>query len=764
MMETIPEEEENCSQEGKVIYLQLKAIPIVLSKKIKDRQNVDNETAIIENIGDKSFGNNKSDLSNLQNFQQRTEVKHNSEILLSIPVEIRSNIVNEQQKAIKDKTLERESEPQGFEMNRTGTDTLWLFFFLSFSFAWLCLGFYVGASSKTTSFFSTHSSYKKECPSSDKRFLMHFSLANYFKNAVISSLTDLFILSKFCPTGKVCVAECPTKIWTAELFLKHILPFNQSLIQPNLICVRDEIKKNITTLDILEDFVNKNLCMREYSPNVPVLNLCLPYEFLMNLTATKFKWNVVINIAELIYLCMLENLLFLQIIFTSTCLLLMIYVCLLQWIAAPLWWFSTISFLFCSMIAFIYTALGYFGIESNDLLKHYKVWFIEGGSVLSLISFILAAILFLVVIKKVVDLIRLKHYINPGLILIKESCKIIRQTKGSLFFIFLVIHLYFGLALWAWNVVICLLNDSNQDYQIQNLNILPCNCTGEYQNAIEGNKCRPEKFYQFCSNCICSKPDEIKLYFVVAIQIFNVFAVIWTIFFIHTFSKMVLAYSLCRWYYNIDKKELLPFLIITSTKTIVRYHLGTAAYGSFGILQSAICKIIMVLKMCPNLKHLTCSIDMKVSAPMHKYSLISCAVHGTDMKNSTEKLCSSIVQDEGWKGLNKVTQKILNLIKWIICCVLMILLFFIPNKKTYCLEIAHHFLYFCIYLISTIYVQVCKIVAESLMYCYIQDQNSKNKRKLIPEGLKNFFEKQESLSCKNIQDQDSYGIWASMTN
>ncbi|CAH1402976.1 unnamed protein product [Nezara viridula] len=759
MMETIPEEEQSCTSDGKVIYLQLWAVPVALSKTTERRKSDGFNTIVIGDI---------EEYSNQNNIQQSIEVNHKSEILLSTSTEIKKNygidpkinscnIVNEEQITDLGKTLECKSGPQDFKNSRKSTDLLWLFFFLSFAFSWLCLGVYVGATSNTTSFLSTYGSYKEECYSNDKKYLMYFGLANYFKNTVFSSLTDIYIKSKFCPTGKACVSKCPTTIWTAELFLKRILPFNYSLIQGSLICVNDRVKNNITTLHELEDIVNKNLCARDYSFNLPVLNLCLPFELMISWIANQFKLSVVINVAELFYLCVLENVMYLQILFSSSCLILIIYVFLLRWIAAPLLKISIIGFILFAIIGFIFTALGYFGIESKGSFKFYKISFIQEGSYFSLICVILAAIFLLVVIKKVFDLIRLKNYIKPALMLITETCNILLQIKGSLFFIFIIIHAYLALVIWAWNIVISLMSDSNLDCKIHNQYNLPCNCTGEYQNAIEGNKCHPENFTQFCSNCICYKPSVIKFYFVMVLRIFNVLAVIWTIMFIYAFSKMMLAYSLYTWYNNADKKELPPSLVISSTKTILKYHMGTAAYGSFGILQTVIHKIIVVIRLCPKFKHI-CPFNINLPAPVDKYSLIISAVNGTGLKNSTEKINSKIIEDGGRKRLNKTTQKILNIMKWTICLTLIIFLFLIPHEETFCLEIALWLLCFCIYLISTVYIQVCKIVADSLVYCYIQDQNSKSKmKKMIPESLKSFFENQESFSCENHQDQDSSG-------
>ncbi|KAL3318251.1 hypothetical protein Ciccas_003084 [Cichlidogyrus casuarinus] len=66
-----------------------------------------------------------------------------------------------------------------------------------------------------------------------------------------------------------------------------------------------------------------------------------------------------------------------------------------------------------------------------------------------------------------------------------------------------------------------------------------------------------------------------------ALHAYNFFMFLWVIGFIEAMSQMTLAGAFCNWYWTMDKKTI-PCCPITKSSCIAaRYHMGTAAFGSF---------------------------------------------------------------------------------------------------------------------------------------------------------------------------------------
>ncbi|XP_063592712.1 choline transporter-like protein 4 [Penaeus indicus] len=77
------------------------------------------------------------------------------------------------------------------------------------------------------------------------------------------------------------------------------------------------------------------------------------------------------------------------------------------------------------------------------------------------------------------------------------------------------------------------------------------------------------------------------------VQIYNVFGLFWSMFFISAFGEMVLAGAFASWYWAFDKSKDVPSLPVTySFGRTLRYHIGTLAFGSLII---AIVRMIRVI-------------------------------------------------------------------------------------------------------------------------------------------------------------------------
>ena len=62
--------------------------------------------------------------------------------------------------------------------------------------------------------------------------------------------------------------------------------------------------------------------------------------------------------------------------------------------------------------------------------------------------------------------------------------------------------------------------------------------------------------------------------------LYNLFGLLWGLFFVSAFGQMVMAGSFAGWYWTRDKKKLPDWLVCSSVTRTLRYHIGTLAFGS----------------------------------------------------------------------------------------------------------------------------------------------------------------------------------------
>ena len=62
---------------------------------------------------------------------------------------------------------------------------------------------------------------------------------------------------------------------------------------------------------------------------------------------------------------------------------------------------------------------------------------------------------------------------------------------------------------------------------------------------------------------------------------FNLFAIIWVMFFMNDLCFSILSGTFSSWYWTYHKSDVSFFSLLISFKTIIVYHLGSIAFGSF---------------------------------------------------------------------------------------------------------------------------------------------------------------------------------------
>ena len=76
-------------------------------------------------------------------------------------------------------------------------------------------------------------------------------------------------------------------------------------------------------------------------------------------------------------------------------------------------------------------------------------------------------------------------------------------------------------------------------------------------------------------------------------QLFNLFMLLWGLFFLSALEELVMAGAFSAWYWTFNKKDDLPTVPLSlSVWRAFRYHLGTLAFGSLII---AIIRFIRIM-------------------------------------------------------------------------------------------------------------------------------------------------------------------------
>lgn len=124
-----------------------------------------------------------------------------------------------------------------------------------------------------------------------------------------------------------------------------------------------------------------------------------------------------------------------------------------------------------------------------------------------------------------------------------------------------------------------------------------CQCSMEVNYTI-GNLCKPDLFYKYChehnGSCFsmsCLLNDITTPTYIYYLYIVHLAGFIWLYLFIIDFKKIVIASTYATWYWTLCKTNIPYFITITSMCRVIKYHLGTVAFGSAII---TICRLFRI--------------------------------------------------------------------------------------------------------------------------------------------------------------------------
>jgi choline transporter-like protein 2/4/5 len=484
--------------------------------------------------------------------------------------------------------------------NRSCTDIICLLLFLIFIGCWAGIAIYAFTSGDPYTLLVPRDSAGSRCGLDhnvkDKPYLFFFDLTKCFGPTV--PFTG-------CPTTQVCVKECPSEYFYFP---------NQEEEFRKLICSYD-----VTPTDKIEakDAVEKKKCAEWYLKSQPFEKRCIPIlndEVVNNITSTVNDMNpekLLSSVKNIKALSQVEQIgqnvvddlinswwkiLIGVAIAVATCI---IYIVIMRWLAALMVWLSLVGVLALLISAVYFTTRKYIELKNDPILDDtddknvFESYATKKDTwlVLLIISSIALAIVLLI-------LIFLRKRILLAIALVKEGSKAVSSVTSVLFFP--LFPWIFQLAVIAFTICVALYlaTTGEPQYKIRGMANSTCPCSA--QGYKDGMICEPEKFaqdcmteqYNLCSNVTCKFIAMNNPVLYPYLQAFNLLAFLWGSFFVSALGQMILASVFATWYWTFRKSNLPFFAVLDATCRVLRYHIGTLAFGSLII---TICRLIRIM-------------------------------------------------------------------------------------------------------------------------------------------------------------------------
>ncbi|XP_075226187.1 choline transporter-like 2 [Lycorma delicatula] len=675
--------------------------------------------------------------------------------------------------------LQHEPEFTGPRGRRSCTDIICLLLFIVALVVWILVGRYAYLNGDPNKLIVPADSEGRRCGQdsgvSGKPYLLFFDL---------TQCATPNVLFDGCATTQLCVEKCPDTEWTAYVYINEMKPFDASEVQNKLICKTRDIALTVTDVEKLKVVINNGQCAPWYLPSNEVYGRCLPSldeikkeQSLLDISQTSVdqimfstdavqKLSTINEVFERVVEDLMNTWQYIVIGLVIAVIVSLLYITMLRWLAGLMIWISllaiTILLGFAVYICFIKYQY-YSAHEKTDqpfpgkrTLRTMIKDFFSKKSTWAVLS-IFSAVLFIIA---VLVLIFLRQRISIAITLIKEGSKAVSSVLSALFFP--VFPWVFQMAVVFYFIVVAvnLASIGHNVFKVYGVNNNShCVCTNGYKN---GEECTVEEFNANCydptakglmyakGSCVragCNfftlQSDNIIVY----LQMYNLFVMFWSVWFLSGMAQMILAATFATWYWTFHKRNLPFFTLTASMYRTIRFHLGTIAFGSLII---AICSFIrtiiefieLKLKKYDNAvtKAIFCLLKCCFWC-LHKFicfintnAYIMCAVHGKNFCTSAQEafflLMRNVVRVI---VVDKVTDFLFFLGRVVITAVIMVGAYFVFKDEVRVLDNSGndvHLNYYYVpivalgigtYLIASVFFGVYAMAVDTLFLCFLED-------------------------------------------
>lgn len=595
----------------------------------------------------------------------------------------------------------------------------------------------------------------------------------YYTN-MMKCVGTVLLVGMQCPTRQICVANCPTTAWVADVTKRKAVDvYKEEFCQKGFNLSQTEL----TILQIVE----QEYCAGYTIPSQPFMNRCFPNIFVTpgsgvnstvvtvngsdsiqtpfkNYTASKVQEaakeiSLSLDAREIgmkIFADFTKSWYWILLGLVIAMVVSLLFILLLRFIAPVLIWAIVIG---------VIVALGYgiwhcyweysnlkgkpgsdgtitdigFNTNVKVYLQLRETWL----AFMIILAIILAIILLV--------LIFLRKRILIAIAIIREASKAIGSMMSTLFYPILT-FLLIAICISYWAITALYLATSGEPVYVY--------FTGEDDSAackkIQGATCTPGvNLSTTCNNATCSfaayQGSTTFLQNLFNLQVYNAFAFLWLMNFAIALGQCSLAGAFSSYFWTLDKKKLPCCPLIESFGRTLRYHTGSLAFGSLII---AIIQIIRVAleyvdhsikgKENPVARFILCCMKCcfwcleKFMKFINRNAYIMIAIHGKNFCKSAKKAFILLMRNIlRVVVLDKVTDFLLMLGKLLVVGGVGVLSFFffsgrinIPNLKTPTLN------YYWVpiltvivgaYMISHGFFSVYGMCIDTFFLCFLED-------------------------------------------
>ncbi|XP_045469357.1 choline transporter-like 2 isoform X2 [Harmonia axyridis] len=609
---------------------------------------------------------------------------------------------------------------------RSCTDVVFLMLFIVFIGCWIGIALYAFGNGNTSAVLAPKDSNGLRCGVDDvvqnKKYLFFFDILK----CVNPSVPFLG-----CPTPQVCVENCPER-------------------EGIRVCLNDKTCKEskYPTTNVQGRCIpvlTKNW-IHQHSEDAEKIEKAIQNVKLIAETE-QFGENVLKDVT----MCWSKILYFLLGALFCT----LIYIMMLRWIAGTMVW--------CSLIGLIIAlALGVYGswfkyqkmlseereigdenlVETfHDIKKYFWLTALITCSV-SLTIIVLVTIF-------------LRKRINLAITLIEEGSKAITSVTSVLVFpvvpwilqiVVILFALSIGLLLTTTGAPVFMTKGNATDCPLAANKVCDpktfqsLNCP---EMACKLIKMKHNDFYNYLVCMFVSKQLKFVIYLSVCFLGFNIFGFFWGSFFVSAFSQMVLATVFATWYWTKPRRNLPFFAVTSAASTVLRYHIGTLAFGALII---SICRMIRLvlefidrkLKKYDNevTRAILCILKCffwcleKVLKFISTNAYIMCAIHGKNFCSSAKHSFSLLFRNMiRFVILDKVTDFLFFVSTLLISIGLGVVayIFFATdltpsdNSNLNYVEVPIVLIVLFTYFISKIFFHVYSMAVDTLFLCFLED-------------------------------------------
>ncbi|XP_012942174.1 choline transporter-like protein 2 [Aplysia californica] len=653
----------------------------------------------------------------------------------------------------------------------------------------------------------------------DKKYLLFFDL---LKCAAMGAA----VVTQGCPTPQICVSSCPTTYWSyVETVAKEVGAGNTILSSERSKMICKYTVDPQSSAKTVQQYIDDEDCAAYYVKTTAVINRCIPSIFLditnwaADITyqdgATTYTitdadnspvtgnelsdasyymalFYEVKEFVELIYKDVLASWWMLFAGFGIAMFVCMVWIVLMRWLAGPMVWI-TIGLVFALLLfATYYSYDEYYTLKQLNATEEYglsqafalnfsyylslkKTW-LAFGCTLATVTLILL-LLFVFLVKRICIAIEL----------IKEASRAIGNMFSTLFwpiipfFLQIIFFVY-----WAASAIFVASMGDSEFYS--NTTNTTTNNINYYLNRLP---CTPD------NSTVGSLCDFVKYggdEYIIPMQLFMLFMMLWVINFIVALGQMTLAGAFGSYYWAWEKPKDVPaFPLAGAVYRSLRFHLGSLAFGAFIIAVVQFIRIMLEyieykLKDSENrvakiiLKILKCCFWCleKFLKFLNKNAYIMIAIRGKNFCFSAKDAFMLIMRNiVRVVVLDKVTDFLIFLSKALVTGIVFVLSFFwFKGSVTYFDEYVSRpelnyyltpviILTLATYLLASAFFSVYSMAVDTLFLCFLEDlemnDGSVQKPYFMSKGLMKVLGKKNDkmVDPKNSEPNGAKGKKAS---